>query len=59
MRHQDRLCALLAQVIDRRQTFTHPGVVGNDDRAVTFFGRDVEIDADQDAPAAHVEITQG
>ena len=59
MRHQDRLCALLAQVIDRRQTFAHPRVVGNDDGAVAFLGRHIEIDADEDAFATDVEIAKG
>ena len=56
MRHQDRLRALFAEVIDRRQTFTHSRVVGDDDLAVAFLGRNIEIDAYQDAFAAHIEV---
>ena len=56
MRHQDRLRALFPEVIDRRQTFAHPRVVGDDDLAVAFLGRHIEIDPNQDAFAAHIEI---
>ena len=59
MRHQNRLRALLSQIIDRRQTFADPGVIGDDDLAVAFFRRHVEINAHEHAFPAHVEIANG
>ena len=59
MRHQDRLRALFAEVIDRRQTFAHPRVISDDDLAVALLGRDIEIDPHQDAFSAHFEVAKG
>ena len=56
MGHQNRLGAVFAQVIDRRQALTHPGVVGDDNFAVALFGRNVEINPDQDAFSPDVEV---
>ena len=37
VRHQNRLRAVFAQIIDRRQTFANPRVIGDDDFAVALF----------------------
>jgi hypothetical protein len=58
MRHQDRLRAIFAEVIDGRQTFTDASVIGDGALATPFFGGNVEIDPDQQALALHLEITQ-
>ena len=59
VRHQDRLRALFPEIIDRRQTFADAGVIGDGDLPVAFFRRHIEIDPDQDALSAHLEIAQG
>ena len=59
VRHQNRLRALFAQVIDRRQTFPDPRVVCDDDLAVALFGRNIEIDAHEHAFSADFEIAKG
>src|SRR5690242_16535358 len=59
MGHQNRLRALFAEVINRRQTLADPSVVGNDDLAIVLLSRDIEVDANQDALAAEIEIANG
>ena len=59
MRHQDRLRALFAQIIDRGQTFAHPRVVGYNDGAIAFLDRNVEINANEHAFATDLEIAKG
>jgi hypothetical protein len=57
VRHQDRLRA--TEVLDGRQTFADARVVGDGDLAVALFSRNVEIDPDQDALPADLEIAEG
>ena len=59
VRHQNRLRAVLAKVINRRQTFTDPRVIGDDDPTVLFFDRHIEVHAHERALAAHLEIAKG
>ena len=59
MRQQDRLRAVLAEVIDGRQTFADAGVVGDGDLAIAFLRRNVEVHSDQDALPADLQIAEG
>jgi hypothetical protein len=59
MRHENRLRPVFAQVLDGRETFANASVIGNGDFAIAVFGGNIEIDADQDAPPAHLEIAEG
>ena len=59
VRHQNYFRALFSKIFDRRQTFTHARVIGDDHFAIAFFQWHIEIDPDQHAFIAHVEIANG
>ena len=50
VRHQNRLCAVFAEIVDRRETFADAGVISDGDVAITLFRRHIEIDADEVSP---------
>ena len=56
VRHQNRLRAVLPEILDGRQALAHAGVVGDDDFAVALFDGHVEINPNKHAFPAHLQI---
>src|ERR1041384_5289035 len=57
VRHQNRFCFLLAEIIDGRQRFADPRVVGDFNFIPLFLDRDVEIDTHKHAFPANIDIS--
>lgn len=53
MRHQDNLCAMLRQIVNRRQSGNDPVIIGN----FSIFDRYVKVDANQDAFSFNIKVT--
>ena len=58
VRHQNRLRAVFAQVIDRRQALAYARVIGDADLAAARLDRHIKIDSHQHAFPAHIKVAQ-
>src|SRR5215470_7470076 len=54
VRHQNRLCAVFAQKIDRRQTFANTRVIGDADIPASRLNGHIEVHPHQHAFAVHI-----
>src|ERR1700730_4371212 len=59
VRHQYRFGAVLAQIIDRRQTLANARVISDLDLSVALLDRDIEIHPHEDAFPAHFDLSHG
>src|SRR5437667_632840 len=58
VRHQNRLRAVFAQVVDGRQGFPNARIISDLDFSRALLGRHIEIDPHKDALAANIEVAQ-
>src|SRR5438132_2088800 len=56
VRDQNRLCPMLAQIIDRRQCLTYPRIIGDLNIPIALHDRHVEINPHQHALAANIDV---
>src|SRR3954471_24642836 len=59
VRHQNHLRAIVAQVVDGGESFANAGVVRDMNMIAMFFDGNVEIDANENAFPANLEIPNG
>jgi hypothetical protein len=58
MRHQNRLRAVFAQVVDGRQAFPNARIIGYLDFSRVLPDRHIEIDPHKHALAANIEVSE-
>src|SRR6202043_2436921 len=58
MRHQNRLRAVFAQVVDGRQAFPNARIIGYLDFSRVLLDRHIEIDPHKHALAANIEVSE-
>src|SRR5712692_5835999 len=58
MRHQNRLRAVFAQVVDGWQACPNARIIGDLDFAPALLGRHIEIDPHKDTLAANIEVSE-
>src|ERR1700676_635573 len=58
MRHQNRLRAVFAQVVDGRQAFPNARIIGYLDFPRVLLDRHIEIDPHKHALAANIEVSE-
>src|SRR5207237_100526 len=58
MRHQNRLRAVFAQIVDGRQAFPNARIIGYPDFSSVLLDRHIEIDPHKHALAANIEVSE-
>ena len=56
VRQQNQLRSFFTQKFDRGEALSDPGVIRDPNFPVNFFGRNIEIDAHQHAPAFYLKV---